>query len=842
MHALSFIHLAAFIVDISLIVIVLSRNYKAQLNRLCAYVATSFACWSFGYCIANVAADFNTAMFWVNVGSIGWITFPLTTLYFYLALAGKDNLLKNKFLFVALLLITGFFLYQQWTGNLASDVVLRSYGWVGVWSGTLYCYLLFAYFSCAIALVFYLILNYRHGVTSKREITQARLMFSTTAVATALAITSDIILPELNIPLIPQLADVFMVIWAVGIVICITRYGLMSITPAMAAEQIFDTTTDMLFLLETDGKIKHYNPASLELLGYDKKELFRSHFSNIIADKEATEALLEETVQKSKSVSRELDFRVKNNVIISGLVSASVIMDRTKKVIGFVISAKDVTERKRMENALQQSEEKFSIAFRSSPQMIIITDIENDRYLEVNENFANAIGYTREEIMSRSVSSFADMWVKPEEFEEFVNTLNSKGKVRDWEFTFRIKSGELRDWICSAEIVTISGNRCILAVADDITEHKRMEETLRISEETIRKHKELTDRVLDNTPNAVLVINENEIIELTNRAFYQIFQRQEGEVVGKPVNNVIPVNELLQAISRVISNQESKIRSEFKFDLNGQKKIIIMQIMRTQQDEIMIIMNDVTEIRNRQENLYLTDRLASIGEMASGIAHEINNPLTGIIGLSSLLNEREIPADVAEDLAAINSEAQRCAAIVKNLLSFARKHTPERQPLNVADILADVIELRSYYHKKNNISVEIDFSADISQILADYYQLQQVFVNIIINAEAAMLEAHQRGNLKITGESVNGSVRVSITDDGPGISEENMKRIFDPFFTTKEVGKGTGLGLSICYGIVTSHGGRIYANSEPGQGTTFVVELPAYKPGLDNLPAPDKQA
>ena len=335
--------------------------------------------------------------------------------------------------------------------------------------------------------------------------------------------------------------------------------------------------------------------------------------------------------------------------------------------------------------------------------------------------------------------------------------------------------------------------------------------------------------MLDNTPNAVLVINGDTVIELANKAFYRIFQKQEGEVVGQPVGNVIPVDGLLQEILKVTSLHEPFVKSEFKHRLNGQENILTAHIMRTQKEEILIILDDVTEERNRQERLYLTDRLASIGEMASGLAHEINNPLTGIIGLSSLSAERDIPADVADDLAMINSEAQRCAAIVKNLLSFARKHTPQRKSLNTANILEDVIKLRAFDHKKNNISVEIKFSPDLPQVLVDYYQMQQVFMNIILNAEAAMIEAHQCGNLKITGEAFDGSVRISFADDGPGITRENMKKLFDPFFTTKEVGKGTGLGLSICYGIVTSHGGRIYARSEQGQGATFIVELPAIR-------------
>jgi len=241
---------------------------------------------------------------------------------------------------------------------------------------------------------------------------------------------------------------------------------------------------------------------------------------------------------------------------------------------------------------------------------------------------------------------------------------------------------------------------------------------------------------------------------------------------------------------------------------------------------MMGLSRDITERRKMEEQLILTDRLASIGELASGIAHELNNPLTGVIGLSQLIIERDVPEDIKEDLTMVNSEAQRAAGVVKNLLTFARKHPLARQFLNVNDAINKVLELRAYEQKVNNVRVVSRMAPDLPQIMADYFQLQQVFLNIIINAEYFMIEANGKGTLTITTERVGDVIRASFADDGPGIPPENLGHLFDPFFTTKEVGKGTGLGLSISHGIVTSHGGNIYAESEPGKGATFIVELP----------------
>ncbi len=202
-------------------------------------------------------------------------------------------------------------------------------------------------------------------------------------------------------------------------------------------------------------------------------------------------------------------------------------------------------------------------------------------------------------------------------------------------------------------------------------------------------------------------------------------------------------------------------------------------------------------------------------------------PLTGVIGFSDLLLDREdLADDVKEDLKVINREAKRVADVVRNLLAFARKHGVQKTPTDINKVVQNVLALRAYEQKVTNIEVKASFSSDLPEINADAFRLQQVFLNIVINAEFFMNEVHGRGTLTITTERIGDVIRASFADDGPGIAQENLSHVFDPFFTTKEVGIGTGLGLSICHGVITEHGGKIYAESELGKGATFVVELP----------------
>jgi signal transduction histidine kinase len=223
------------------------------------------------------------------------------------------------------------------------------------------------------------------------------------------------------------------------------------------------------------------------------------------------------------------------------------------------------------------------------------------------------------------------------------------------------------------------------------------------------------------------------------------------------------------------------------------------------------------------------DRLSAIEELSSGLAHEINNPLTGIIGFSELLLEKEWPEDVREDLLAINGQAQRTAKIVKSLLTFARRQSREKQPVDINKDMQEILDMYAYKHEADNIKVIKHFAIDLPMVKGNSSQLKQVYFNLINNAEFFMYQAHRKGTLTITTERAGNFVRITFTDDGPGIDKNNLNRIFDPFFTTREIGQGTGLGLSICKGIIDEHGGSINVESRKGKGATFIVELPVYK-------------
>ncbi|MGH9677203.1 MAG: two-component system sensor histidine kinase NtrB, partial [Candidatus Acidiferrum sp.] len=256
---------------------------------------------------------------------------------------------------------------------------------------------------------------------------------------------------------------------------------------------------------------------------------------------------------------------------------------------------------------------------------------------------------------------------------------------------------------------------------------------------------------------------------------------------------------------------------------------ISLSPMRDEQDtvnSVVVVMTDITDAVLLQAKLAHSEKMATIGRLVSGVAHEVNNPLAAILGFTDLLLENpEVPASAREDLKIILHETQRTKVIVQDLLSFARQRPVQRELVQVNALLRQTIKLRSYDFASHGVEVTEEFEEKLAPAMGDAQQLQQVFLNILNNAYDAVQEAGRRGQIRIRTRQQGDYIEVDITDNGTGISDP--QRIFDPFYTTKQAGKGTGLGLSICYGIVRAHGGEIQCwNNAEGAGSTFIVRIP----------------
>ena len=499
-------------------------------------------------------------------------------------------------------------------------------------------------------------------------------------------------------------------------------------------------------------------------------------------------------------------------------------------------------EHKQAEKILSLPDEDYRKLFDLLPIGVVILDIKGV-ILYCNSAAYNAGGYTEGEFTGKHFSKIASVRVK--DIPTFIRVFNStvRGKIhKPFEVIYQRKDGTTGWTQLHIGLTKVGGKRCILIIQRDTTERKHAGKALRESEERFRVS---VETLLDGFAIFSAIRDEaGHIVDFRydyiNEAGCQLNKWIREEQVGHTLLELLPEHKdtgLFDEYVRLVETgqplvKESKIYEDV---FGGDKRIARVFDFRAVKlgDGFAVDWRDITEHKSAderekqlQQELIAASRLATVGEMAAGIAHEINNPLTGVVGFSDLLMKKDIPEDIRKDVEIIYDGAQRVAGITSRMLAYARQSKPERTTVDINDIIKTTLAMRAYEMESGNIKVTPQLDPDLPTTIADAGQLQQVFLNIILNAETEMINAHGRGTLSIKTERIDNAIRVSFKDDGPGIPNKNLDRIFNPFFTTREVGKGAGLGLSVSHGMVSQQGGKIYAKSRLGRGATFFVELP----------------
>ncbi|MCJ7777673.1 MAG: PAS domain S-box protein [Sedimentisphaerales bacterium] len=576
--------------------------------------------------------------------------------------------------------------------------------------------------------------------------------------------------------------------------------------------------TPVCIVAVKEGTFLDVNESFLHFSGYSREEVIGyTPVELALWVGEDDEKKMGKSLKETGRVDRlEIRSRMKSGEIRAGLFSAEEIEIGGVKCITLVIT--DITERKKAQEALLESEEKFSKAFQASPSSISISRMSDGKFIEINDTFLRNKGYTREEVIGHT-SGELNLFVNKEDHSKIRAALKKQGKFTNREVQYRTKSGQIRLGLMSAELINIGDDPCIIIITTDITEQKEVEVKL-------QAHQKLIDSILANTPQGVLVIDKDNRVLLANKALQDIFHFNSQKLNNKLLKEIFPTDHYFNLHKAVKSNDTEKHSVEFRYPMEELEKIIYCMAVKMDGERTLLTFSDISREREEEEKLYLTDRLASLGEMAAGLAHELNNPLTGILALSQLLKRSNLPAENKEDIECIHSEAKRAADIVKNVLLFARNKTSEDLPSSPNEVIKDVLRLREYEEKINNINVVTNLEENLPEITLEKVQLQQVFLNMISNAEAAIKDMKSYGTITITTQRVNNHVNIMVSDNGCGIKKQILPMIFDPFFTTKEIGKGTGLGLSICYSIIVKHGGKISVKSQVNEGTTFTIRMP----------------
>lgn len=581
--------------------------------------------------------------------------------------------------------------------------------------------------------------------------------------------------------------------------------------------EIFDAISDFIVAHDEAGNVLRVNRSLADFIGVQPQALIGVNMSAVLALGDAPPL---RSCPFCRSTSEGDDEYVHPVLERTYLVSTSRVHGASNEGMQTIHVLKDISDRLEVEQRYRELFDNIQEGlFFSTP---------DGRFIEVNDALVRMLGYaSRDELLQADVRT--QVYFSAERHLELAREMQEHGVVRNHEETLRRRDGSVVYVLINAFAVrdTLGRVTQFRGLMLDISGLKTFQAEL-------QRERDFSGKILNNTQSLILVADTAGLISYANRRWQDMGYEQK-QLLGRPLEDLVAPTRrtiLTEALSstlagRQVDNLDLQI-------LRGDGRIghfsVNLSPMRDEQSHVIslvVVMTDVTDAASLQSKLMHAEKMAAVGQLVSGVAHEVNNPLTAILGFADLLMENpELPESARKDMRVILQEAQRTKQIVQNLLSFARQMPPQRKALQLNPILRRTVQLRSYDFQSHGVEVIEHLDQELPSVIGDSHQLQQVFLNILNNAYDAVGETGRQARIEIATAHKGNSVEILFRDNGPGISHPD--RIFDPFFTTKEVGKGTGLGLSICYGIVREHGGEILChNNTGGPGATFLVRLPA---------------
>ncbi len=578
---------------------------------------------------------------------------------------------------------------------------------------------------------------------------------------------------------------------------------------------IFDTCLDGILLTNKDNIILSANPSACYLLGRTGEELCGVGMNEVV-DLNSKVKSINKEIEKTGSYKGELIFKRKDGTKFPAEVTSN-LYGGYKGNILYSVFIRDIIERKKVEEALRLSEEKFHKAFHNNQTMMAFLKFKDGVYIDVNSSYAEVLGYTREEIIGKSVFELG-IWADEEERQDVRKQLAQNGYARNCELKYRSKSGEISYVVATTNLLDIGGEKCILGSFIDITEQKRAEEALRKSEE-------LFYLTFNANPLPMCIIStENETFMEINEALSKSSGYLREEIIGCSINdingwlNLGEREKFREAIDKngFVTNHETSLLTK-----SGEIATALMSgvsIMWNNEECYLVIHNDITELRSYQQEMARLDRLNLVGEMSAGIGHEIRNPMTIVRGFLQLLRGKDRYAQDKENMDLMIEELDRANSIITEFLSLAKDKAVEKKSQSLNKQIRTILPLLQADALKQDKNIEIELG-DIPHIIIDKNEVIQLLINLVRNGLESMSPG---GLLSIKTFKDDDEVVLAVQDRGTGITPEILEKIGTPFFTTKD--NGTGLGLAVCYSIAQRHNAKI--DIETGStGTTFYVRF-----------------
>ena len=586
-------------------------------------------------------------------------------------------------------------------------------------------------------------------------------------------------------------------------------------------KELIDSLEDVALAVGLDGSLRTVNRRAAEILGVPCSELVGHRLENFLGAPLRAEApvSLPRFLEKRnwsgvvevqlKDSSRRRYYECVVNAIVKG-----------DDVSGASVLARDITESR-------EKEQRFTQLFESLQEGVYMSTPEG-KLLEVNPALVRILGYSKEELLSLPPR---ELNADSEAEDPVLGRGDSQsGSTRTREVKLRRKDGGVAVCVDTSTGV-MEGGKVVRyqGTLVDVTERRALERELKRQEE-FRRH------LLESFPDLILVFDLKGRYTFVSPRIAELLGYGPEHLMGKSVDDADATAPQLAELYRGVASGKSALASsEYGTRHRDGSWRTMLGVASPLLDAegklagVIISVRDVTIEKKMEQQIIQSERLAAMGQMIGGFAHELNNPLTVILGNAELLQEMDTSPGAQKPIAALRQEARRAADLVRNLQDFARPPAPGRCQVNLNELVQRTVQMQSYALRKGNITVDFLPEPSIPAIVADPNQLMQVFLNLVLNAEQAIREACEKGTIRVRLERKRESVQILFQDDGPGIAPENMQHIFDPFFTTKRPGRGTGLGLSICKTVLREYGGNIEAADAPGGGAVFTITLPLTK-------------
>ena len=595
-----------------------------------------------------------------------------------------------------------------------------------------------------------------------------------------------------------------------------------------------------VYISSKEGKLLTANQTLVDMLGYDSKSEFLAiDMARDLYQRPEDRRKFQELIEREGRVVDYAEvYKRKDGSKIPVLLTSHVRYDSAGNVLGYEGIIIDQSHRIQMENKLKASEEDFKRLFENVPTGVFFSSTEG-KFLNANSALLDMLGYeSKEEFLNIDIAK--DLYVRPEDRQKFKKLVERHGHVIDYEVEFKRKDGSTVPVLLTGHVRYDRQGNVIgyEGLNIDISRRKLMERQLKEAHDFINK-------IIQSSPNAIMATDINGNILIWNRAAEETLGYKDTDVIGKMnIDRIYPEGTARKVMQMVRSPEhggvgrlkaypmvyvredgtvvEGNLSAAMIYDADG-KEIASVGSFVDLKDRLEM----ERALRRTQEQLLQSEKLAAMGRLTSQIAHELNNPLYGIMNTLELLKSEISPASKRRKILEMAlSETVRLSDLLRKMLSFSKPEEEEKQAVDINTVLDEILLLHEKQLQENDIKIKSAFAEEIPQINASKDQLRQVFLNLVANARDAMPNG---GTLSVATAADDENVRIDIADTGIGIKEEYLKKIFDSFFTTKDSVKGVGLGLSVCYGFIKDHGGDIQVKSELNSGTTFTITFPIYQ-------------